>query len=511
MSSKLSDKNALDTSIKTDNNTNNVRARIKRTSNTSNNTSKISNTSTPKVSDNNNKQFSPDSSNSSRPHNIPAKNTTDFNMYVSQEQLNGFNSYKYNCVDDSPISIYVMHPFWNWCVKFCPKNIAPNLLTIAGFSFTILQYILLSIYDPTFTAQTQSTPESTNPSTSQDLSETLIVQIPSIIWIICAFSQFMAHTLDGIDGKQARTIGMTGPLGELFDHGIDAWSCSFIAMSVFSTIGVNPNPDRGLTMVDMFVSLWMLQLVFYVAHWEKFVTGVLYLPWTYDLSMIALMGLYLWVAAFGSSFWTVPLMENSPVPFLFKTVTVLNITRTVFLITSTFSILTAVYKVFIAKSQGKSSRNVKEIITPWISMVLAIFLFALWTFNGPYTQSINIYHPRSVLLGNGVIFANIVARLIICQMSHTKPRPIVHPFCLVVFVFFVLDKFLIHHAYISTILWPVCVAVLVIGQIHFAYMVINILARHYNIWPFSTKKRTVSSANYRPIDTSDDEFSQAAV
>ena len=137
MSSKLSDKNALDTSIKTDNNTDNVRARIKRTRNISNNTSKISNTSTPKVSDNNNKQFSPDSSNSSRPHNIPAKNTTDFNMYVSQEQLNGFNSYKYNCVDDSPISIYVMHPFWNWCVKFCPKNIAPNLLTIAGFSFTI--------------------------------------------------------------------------------------------------------------------------------------------------------------------------------------------------------------------------------------------------------------------------------------------------------------------------------------------------------------------------------------
>ena len=349
----------------------------------------------------------------------------------------------------------------------------------------LLQYILLSIYDPTFTAQTQNEDQKQgNP----------VLPIPGIIWIICAFSQFMAHTLDGIDGKQARRIGMTGPLGELFDHGIDAWSCSFIAMSVFSTIGVNPNPDRGLTMVDMFVSLWMLQLVFYVAHWEKFVTGVLYLPWTYDLSMIALMLLYLYVAMFGSRFWTATILTDfNGLSFLMERVTILNLLRVAFLVSSIFSILTSIYKVFVAFSTGNSSRSLKEIITPWISMILAIFLFALWTFDGPYTQSINVYHPRSVLLCNGVIFANIVARLIICQMSHTKPRPVIHPFCLIVLIFFVLDKFLIHHAYISTILWPVCSVVLVLGQLHFAWMVINILARHYNIWAFSTIKRTASS------------------
>ena len=30
---------------------------------------------------------------------------------------------------------------------------------------------------------------------------------------------FVYQSLDAIDGKQARRTGMSGPLGELFDHG----------------------------------------------------------------------------------------------------------------------------------------------------------------------------------------------------------------------------------------------------------------------------------------------------
>ncbi|PIO66033.1 hypothetical protein TELCIR_12267, partial [Teladorsagia circumcincta] len=36
--------------------------------------------------------------------------------YLSNEQLKGFNSYKYSCIDSSPISMYISHPFWNWLV-----------------------------------------------------------------------------------------------------------------------------------------------------------------------------------------------------------------------------------------------------------------------------------------------------------------------------------------------------------------------------------------------------------
>ena len=37
--------------------------------------------------------------------------------YLGPEVLAGFDTYKYSCKDTSPLSNYVMHPFWNQCVK----------------------------------------------------------------------------------------------------------------------------------------------------------------------------------------------------------------------------------------------------------------------------------------------------------------------------------------------------------------------------------------------------------
>ena len=39
---------------------------------------------------------------------------------------------------------------------------------------------------------------------------------------------FAVCFVDGIDGKQARRTGCTGPLGELFDHGLDSWATYFM-------------------------------------------------------------------------------------------------------------------------------------------------------------------------------------------------------------------------------------------------------------------------------------------
>jgi len=42
--------------------------------------------------------------------------------------------------------------------------------------------------------------------------------------VLCAVGLFIYQTLDAIDGKQARRIQCSSPLGELFDHGCDALS-----------------------------------------------------------------------------------------------------------------------------------------------------------------------------------------------------------------------------------------------------------------------------------------------
>lgn len=39
---------------------------------------------------------------------------------------------------------------------------------------------------------------------------------------------------DGIEGKQAQRTQTSGPLGELFDHGLDSWTTMFISVCMFS-------------------------------------------------------------------------------------------------------------------------------------------------------------------------------------------------------------------------------------------------------------------------------------
>ena len=40
--------------------------------------------------------------------------------------------------------------------------------------------------------------------------------IPTWVWLYAGVTQFTAHTLDGIDGKQARRTGTSSPLGKLY-------------------------------------------------------------------------------------------------------------------------------------------------------------------------------------------------------------------------------------------------------------------------------------------------------
>lgn len=109
-------------------------------------------------------------------------------------------SLQYSAVDSNPLSIYVMHPFWNFVVKvrklfvsthhsfrslghcivssnvvceystllltfrifrvccpslsgqFLPTWLAPNLITFTGFMFLVLNFVMLAFYDFDFNA-----------------------------------------------------------------------------------------------------------------------------------------------------------------------------------------------------------------------------------------------------------------------------------------------------------------------------------------------------------------------
>ena len=64
------------------------------------------------------------------------------------------------------------------------------------------------------------------------------LQIVYAISILMIFIFIYVSLTDGIDGKQARRTQTCGPLGELFDHGLDSWSTMFITTALYSVFGM---------------------------------------------------------------------------------------------------------------------------------------------------------------------------------------------------------------------------------------------------------------------------------
>ena len=78
---------------------------------------------------------------------------------------------------------------------------------------------------------------------------------------------------------------MTSPphhsAGELFDHGCDSWATILLPMGLMSSIG--RGSKWGGSPHDAVIPCLSLVGGFYMSHWEKYITGCLYIPWIYDV------------------------------------------------------------------------------------------------------------------------------------------------------------------------------------------------------------------------------------
>lgn len=155
--------------------------------------------------------------------------------------------YRYRSIDKSPLSYWVLNPFWNRCVLLFPRWYAPNLITLSGLGFIVAN--LLSVL-----------------ATAPDL----VGPGPCWLYYSMAAGLFLYQTFDNCDGKQARRTGSSSPLGELFDHGIDSLNCTLGGLCMVSALAL------GATKTAVFftlVSAWPM----YFSTWEQAHTGVLYL------------------------------------------------------------------------------------------------------------------------------------------------------------------------------------------------------------------------------------------
>lgn len=102
-------------------------------------------------------------------------------VYVRQEKLPNLKQYKYSGVDHSLLSRYVLKPFYtNVAIRCFPMNMAPNLITLTGFSFVVVNVLTMLWY---------------NPSLDQDC--------PPWVYASWAVGLFLYQTFDAVDGTQA--------------------------------------------------------------------------------------------------------------------------------------------------------------------------------------------------------------------------------------------------------------------------------------------------------------------
>ncbi|XP_063218026.1 ethanolaminephosphotransferase 1 [Bacillus rossius redtenbacheri] len=381
--------------------------------------------------------------------------------YLVLEHLTGFENYKYSALDTSPLSIYVLHPFWNWVVQFCPRWVAPNLLTFSGFLFTVLNFLIFSYYDYDFYASSPSHPE--------------VPAIPGWVWLLAAVNVFLAYTLDGIDGKQARRTQTSGPLGELFDHGLDSWTAVLIPVCVYSVFG---RGQHSISALRFYFCLWNVFVNFYLSHWEKYNTGVLFLPWGYDASMVATIIIFLITSVCGHEVWRFTLPGNISAGVMFE------LTFYFCALASNLPMcLWNVYKSYRDKT-GKM-RSFSEANRPLVPVLVFLALGTLWVTRSPF--SVVEMDPRCVYLATGTIFSNICCRLIVSQMSGTRCEAfnwLLIPATAAVAASLLLPT----GAGAEMSLLYGLTALALVAHVHYGSCVVRQMCRHFNIYCFKIRR-----------------------
>ncbi|XP_024869394.1 ethanolaminephosphotransferase 1-like [Temnothorax curvispinosus] len=380
--------------------------------------------------------------------------------YLTEEHLTGFESYKYSSLDTSPLSVYVMHPFWNKLVQYCPKWVAPNVLTFSGFLFTVLNFVLFAIYDYYFYASSDDKPD--------------YPPISRWVFAVAAFNIFMAYTLDGIDGKQARRTQTSGPLGELFDHGLDSWSAMLITVGMYSVFG---RTDHSVSPLRMYFILWNVFINFYLSHWEKYNTGVLFLPWGYDASMLATVIVFTLTSIGGHEAWKFELPGGISAGIMFEMLFYVSA-----LVSNLPVVLWNIYKSYRDKT-GKM-RTFPEAIRPLVPLVLFFIISTVWIMHSP--NNVLEKDPRIIYFAIGTIFSNICCRLIVSQMSNTRCEVlpwILLPIAVAAVFSFILPSVDLEFMYLVSI-------VALLAHIHYGTCVVRQMCRHFRIQTFSIKNHS---------------------
>ncbi|KAJ4329239.1 hypothetical protein N0V84_000365 [Fusarium piperis] len=316
---------------------------------------------------------------------------------ISDDALVHLKTYKYSSVDLSPVSKYILGPFWNASVNLLPLWIAPNMVTLLGFCFILGNVALAQIFMPD-----------------------LVGPGPSWIYFSFAFGLFMYQTMDNLDGKQARRTGTSSGLGELFDHGIDSLNCTLASLLETAAMGLGTSP------AGIFTALCPCLPMFF-STWETYHTHTLYLGVINGPTegILIACGIMIISGIWGPQIWTQPLRLglNGNLPGLadllgettFRDIWIGLIVSSLVFTQIPFCVLNVV------KARRANGLPVLPVFLEWIPMAVYTISITLWVFS-PYSTLMKNNHLVLFCFTMAFVFGRLTTKMILAHLTR-QPFP----------------------------------------------------------------------------------------
>jgi len=291
----------------------------------------------------------------------------------------------------NPISKYILKPYLDLVIEPFPLWMAPNLITLCGFGFILINLACVIIFIPDLVG-------------------------PGDSWLYFSFALglWLYSTFDNIDGRQARRTGTSSPLGELFDHGCDALNCSLGAIVQSAAMGLGHSWYSAFLLV-------LTTAPFYISTWEEYQTGVLYLGYVNGPTegLITACIVMIISGILGPEFWKTDLHEffGSKAPdyvqgytltdLMFAFITVMVLTC---LLPASF------YNVY--QACRRQERSFLATLPQHLSFAVYAVSGYLWL-SSPYSSILEDQHFILFALTTGIVFGRMATKIILAHVTKT--------------------------------------------------------------------------------------------
>jgi len=311
---------------------------------------------------------------------------------VSEESLVHLKSYKYSSVDRSLISYYILRHYWNGAVKLLPLWLAPNMVTLIGFMFILVNIAILEVWVPD-----------------------LVGPAPSWVYLSFGTGLWMYSTMDNIDGKQARRTGQSSGLGELFDHGIDSLNCTLGSLLETAVMAL------GHTKKGAFTALVPCLPMFF-STWETYHTHTLYLGYFNGPTegLILACTFMIVTGVYGPHIWSEPIADLTGYARILGDTTIIDLWIPILLGTFFIAHLPACI-INVVRARRAEGLPVAPVFLEWTPMVVYTLAISGWLYS-PYSHVLEDERLVLFCLTMSFVFGRMTTKIILAHLTR-QPFP----------------------------------------------------------------------------------------